>query len=387
MADIRIKDLSVTATEAAGDDFVAFDGATNGTRKRAASAIGTVSSVGITAPAAGISVSGSPVTGSGSITLALANDLAAVEGISSTGIVRRTGGDTWSAGTQVGLTTEVTGILPVANGGTGTSSPGLVQGTNITVSGTWPNQTIASAGGSGNFLSQLTTTSVTGTSSLTTFGVMHVCTGVFFDYTVTLPTAVGNTGKIIGVQVDPGMTKLLTVAGASGQLIEGLNTRVFWKGESVVLMSNGTGWVRIGGHDRQFYGSSATSGAINVNGNTNTTLPFYTFTTCMTDYVANTTGVTPPRACTGFLIARTTVETKAATSTGLSLSISNTGGSFQGTAAPYPTASAGDTLLETVYVGAISAVLHDLKAYVVASGTWVYVSPSLQFQEISQWRA
>jgi hypothetical protein len=41
----------------------------------------------------------------------------------------------------------VTGLLPVANGGTGTASPGLVQGTNITITGTWPNQTISATGG------------------------------------------------------------------------------------------------------------------------------------------------------------------------------------------------------------------------------------------------
>jgi len=54
-----------------------------------------VTSVGITAPAAGIAVSGGPVTGAGSMTLALANDLAAVEGLSGTGGVERTGADTW----------------------------------------------------------------------------------------------------------------------------------------------------------------------------------------------------------------------------------------------------------------------------------------------------
>ena len=53
--------------------------------------------------------------------------------------------------TGLPLTTGVTGTLPIANGGTGTSSPAIVAGTNITVSGTWPNQTINStASGSGD---------------------------------------------------------------------------------------------------------------------------------------------------------------------------------------------------------------------------------------------
>ncbi len=56
----------------------------------------SVSSVNITAPAAGITASGGPITSSGAITLALADDLAAVEGISTTGGVERTAANTWS---------------------------------------------------------------------------------------------------------------------------------------------------------------------------------------------------------------------------------------------------------------------------------------------------
>jgi len=40
----------------------------------------------------------------------------------------------------------VTGLLPVANGGTATATPSIVAGANVTVSGTWPNQTIAAVG-------------------------------------------------------------------------------------------------------------------------------------------------------------------------------------------------------------------------------------------------
>jgi hypothetical protein len=47
------------------------------------------------------------------------------------------------------LSTGVTGTLPVANGGTGTATPSIVAGTNVTVTGTWPNQTIAASGGGG----------------------------------------------------------------------------------------------------------------------------------------------------------------------------------------------------------------------------------------------
>jgi hypothetical protein len=47
-------------------------------------------------------------------------------------------------------TGDVTGLLPVTQGGTGTATPGLVEGTNVTITGTWPNQTINASGGSGS---------------------------------------------------------------------------------------------------------------------------------------------------------------------------------------------------------------------------------------------
>lgn len=52
--------------------------------------------------------------------------------------------------TGLPLSTGVTGTLPVVNGGTGTATPSIVAGTNVTVTGTWPNQTIAASGGGGS---------------------------------------------------------------------------------------------------------------------------------------------------------------------------------------------------------------------------------------------
>jgi hypothetical protein len=52
--------------------------------------------------------------------------------------------------TGLPLSTGVTGTLEIANGGTGTATPSLVAGTNVTITGSWPNQTIAASGGGGS---------------------------------------------------------------------------------------------------------------------------------------------------------------------------------------------------------------------------------------------
>ena len=51
----------------------------------------------------------------------------------------------------------VGGTLAVANGGTGTATPSLVQGSNITISGSWPNQTIAASSSAASAASLVTT--------------------------------------------------------------------------------------------------------------------------------------------------------------------------------------------------------------------------------------
>jgi hypothetical protein len=66
-----------------------------------------------------------------------------------------------TTGTAAGLST----ILAVASGGTGTATPALVAGSNITITGTWPNQTVTAAGGGGG-----TVTSVTGTAPVVSSG-------------------------------------------------------------------------------------------------------------------------------------------------------------------------------------------------------------------------
>jgi hypothetical protein len=48
-----------------------------------------------------------------------------------------------------GTAENVTGVVQVAHGGTGTTTPGIVAGTNVTITGSWPNQTVNASGNSG----------------------------------------------------------------------------------------------------------------------------------------------------------------------------------------------------------------------------------------------
>jgi hypothetical protein len=95
-----------------------------------------------------------------------------------------------SSATGLPLSSGVTGILPVANGGTATATPALVQGTGVTITGTWPNQTISATGTGG------TVTSVNvsgGTTGLTTSGG-PVSTSGTITLAGTLAVANGGTG-------------------------------------------------------------------------------------------------------------------------------------------------------------------------------------------------
>jgi hypothetical protein len=129
--------------------------------------------------------------------------------------------------TGLPLTTGVTGLLPVANGGTATATPSIVAGTNITVTGTWPNQTIAASGGSGSVTSVALSG---GTTGLTVTGSPITTSG-----TITLAgtLAVANGG-----------TSLTTLTANNVILGNGTSSPLFVAPSTSgnVLTSNGTTW-------------------------------------------------------------------------------------------------------------------------------------------------
>jgi hypothetical protein len=88
--------------------------------------------------------------------------------------------------------------------------------------------------------------SITNTATAT-LGRMHVCSGTAADYTVTLPTAVSNSGKIIGFRMAAALTRLITLDGNASETIDGALTRVMWANEVAILRSDGSNWHKIAG--------------------------------------------------------------------------------------------------------------------------------------------
>ena len=158
-------------------------------------------------------VVGATVTGSGSVVLATSPTLTSPALGTPTAVVL-------TNGTGLPLTTGVTGTLPVANGGTGTTSPGIVAGTNITVSGSWPNQTVNASTASGN-ATQVNGASVPASAScLGSNGSSQLiaasCSGAGGSGTVTsvsVASANGFAGTVANATTTPALTLTTSVSG------------------------------------------------------------------------------------------------------------------------------------------------------------------------------
>src|SRR5690606_15719565 len=106
-----VSNLAIFTTPGDGgtDDVLTWNATTKKIGKVSQASIGgggsgSVTSVAATAPAAGFTISGSPITTTGTLTFALADDLAALEGLSGSGIAVRTGTNAWTNRTITGGT-------------------------------------------------------------------------------------------------------------------------------------------------------------------------------------------------------------------------------------------------------------------------------------------
>jgi hypothetical protein len=121
----------------------------------------------------------------------------------------------------VSLTTQVSGTLPVLNGGTGTTTPALVAGSNVTISGTWPNQTInaTASGGSVTTVSIVSANGFAGTvanpSSTPAITLTTSITGVLKGNGTAISAATSGTDYSAGTSaLATGILKSTTTTGA-----------------------------------------------------------------------------------------------------------------------------------------------------------------------------
>jgi hypothetical protein len=137
--------------------------------------------------------------------------------------------------TGLPLSTGVTGTLPVANGGTGTATPSIVAGTNVTVTGTWPNQTIDASGGGGSpggsttevqynnagAFGGITGATTNGTALTLVAPILGTPASATLTNATGLPLSTGVTGTL---PIANGGTGATTLAGANIAVVNVANT-------------------------------------------------------------------------------------------------------------------------------------------------------------------
>jgi hypothetical protein len=125
------------------------------------------------------------------------------------------------------------GTLPIAHGGTGTATPGLVAGTNVSITGSWPNQTVAVSFSSGPIIVMQ--------------GLANSLTAAITPTTLYTPSATGFYRLSYVATVTTAATVSSTLGGANGfQMIYtndngDSNTKISSPTTPVVSSGNATG--------------------------------------------------------------------------------------------------------------------------------------------------
>lgn len=196
------------------------------------------------------------VTSAGSAWLALRTSTAVtpVEGLDWTLFVSK--GDTGTTGASAAPFTDTTALVKGSADASKlvrVEADGLTTGTTRVI--TMPDRDVDLGTVEDSLLRvSRTEVSITAATTLTptAFGKLHRCSGTSADYTVGLPTCVGNAGKIIGFEMSPALTKLVTLDANGTETIDTALTRVMWAQEVAWLKvkADESGYTKIAGQSR-----------------------------------------------------------------------------------------------------------------------------------------
>lgn len=199
----------------------------------------------------GMSVSGTP--GTGTITLGSAitgyQSFASAYGANATVDVLIKDGNAWEVARDCTYTNSGTtltrGTLEASSTGSALSLTSSAQ-VFVTATAGRGQQWTDLAGVFGS-----SAIAVTGATTATA-GSMHECSGTSADYTVTLPAASGNSGKMLGFRMGSAsaLTKLVTLDGNASETIDGALTRIMWAEETAILYCDGSNWFKVAGKSR-----------------------------------------------------------------------------------------------------------------------------------------
>jgi hypothetical protein len=175
------------------------------------------------------------------------------------------------------------GVLNVLNGGTGTATPSLVAGTNVTISGTWPDQTIDASNSGGTVTSVSFTGGVVSVATATTTPALTVAgtSGgvVYFDSATSWASSAALAANAIVLGGGAGAAPATTTTGTGVVTALGVNT-----GTAGAFVVNGGA---LGTPSSGTVTNMTGTASININGTVGATTP----TTGQFTTVTATTGI------------------------------------------------------------------------------------------------